>query len=233
MSDMRRLAALLLLAVGLLAVSATPVACISVPRPSRVPVTLHVMSQCPDAVHCENVFADVLTQVGRITDINTEYIGSPSSDPRYEPHGGVRCMHGGGECQGNIQQLCAHSIYSGFNPNGWFDFVLCQSENIGAIPGNGLECANDLDLNMDAFRNCTEPYGYGGQLLHESVMRTKERGITKSCTVVIDDEIVCVRDGGSWYNCPNGSTVADFVRQICQRYQGPRLPTVCANILDA
>jgi hypothetical protein len=41
----------------------------------RVPVTLGVMSRCPDALLCEAVFDQVLHSVGGITDLNLTYVG--------------------------------------------------------------------------------------------------------------------------------------------------------------
>jgi hypothetical protein len=40
----------------------------------RVPVTLGVMSQCPDAMLCEAVFDQVLKRVMDIVDLNLTYV---------------------------------------------------------------------------------------------------------------------------------------------------------------
>jgi len=54
---------------------------------------------------------------------------------------------------------------------------------------------------------------------------------SKSCTVVLEESIICVRDGGTWYNCPGGYEVSDFVRQICEAYSGPNPPAACNKYL--
>jgi hypothetical protein len=41
----------------------------------RVPVTLGVMSQCPDAMLCESVFDRVLKEVMDIVDMQLTYLG--------------------------------------------------------------------------------------------------------------------------------------------------------------
>lgn len=42
----------------------------------RVPVVLAVMSKCPDAVDCEGVFDDVLTEVGDMMDLQLTFIAT-------------------------------------------------------------------------------------------------------------------------------------------------------------
>ena len=41
----------------------------------KVPVILGVMSQCPDALYCEEVFDRVLEHVGDIIDLQLSFIG--------------------------------------------------------------------------------------------------------------------------------------------------------------
>lgn len=60
----------------------------------------------------------------------------------------------------------------------------------------------------------------GRRLLRESIQRTKEAGVTKSCTIDITSTIKhegkrrCIVDGGVWKGCDDGHTPADFVRVI-------------------
>jgi len=64
----------------------------------RVPVTLGVMSQCPDALLCEAVFDQVLSsrEVMGIVDLQLTYIGQLDSS---EPDFGVECIHGPDEAR--------------------------------------------------------------------------------------------------------------------------------------
>ena len=41
----------------------------------KVPLTLGVMSRCPDAIRCESVIDDVLKQVASKVDISLSFIG--------------------------------------------------------------------------------------------------------------------------------------------------------------
>jgi hypothetical protein len=46
-----------------------------------------------------------------------------------------------------------------------------------------------------------------------------DRGITRSCTVVVDGTKRCVRDGGRWYDCPGGSSDAELLGSLCKAYK--------------
>lgn len=61
--------------------------------------------------------------------------------------------------------------------------------------------------------------GYGMDMLRESVRRSKDAGVTKSCTVRLNEEIYCIRDGGEWKDCPNGPGVNDLIIAVEKLYQ--------------
>ncbi|THH21586.1 hypothetical protein EUX98_g8354 [Antrodiella citrinella] len=186
-------------------------------RAVKVPVVLGVMSQCPDAILCESVFDDVVEQVGGKIDLSLTFIGTiNTSDSEF----GVTCKHGPGECAGNVHELCA-SKYESFDK--WWPFVQCQNKlprlDIGT-PAATLQCAAESDIAWDEgpAGACAGPDGSasgeeGVQLLKESVKVTASLGITKSCTIVINNKQVCIRDS-DWYSCPGGHEPEDFVRQI-------------------
>ena len=44
----------------------------------------------------------------------------------------------------------------------------------------------------------------GKERLRESADFTWSEGVSKSCTIWVDDRPRCVHDGGIWYNCPGG-----------------------------
>ncbi|KAI8928662.1 hypothetical protein BC831DRAFT_447487 [Entophlyctis helioformis] len=190
---------------------------------TKVPVTLFVMSKCPDAVLCERVFASVLEAVAPITDLTTQYIG------KAEPDGFV-CRHGESECVGNIQQLCARDLFP--EANRWFSFVQCQNENDHwrSIPAGSHECfkraisPNQTDL--DRWQACVDGE-YGSRLLRESLARTQAAGVTNSCTIAINGEKRCVHDS-DWKQCPGGHEVDDFVRDICA---AAGYPEICSSQL--
>lgn len=50
-------------------------------------------------------------------------------------------------------------------------------------------------------------------------MSVYQAGVTKSCTVRLNDEIYCIRDGGKWSDCPSGPGVNDLVIAVEKLYR--------------
>jgi len=188
----------------------------------RVPVTLGVMSQCPDAMLCEAVFDQVLKRVMDIVDLNLTYVARLNSSA---PDFGVECMHGPDECAGSVQQLCV-AKYT--NPREWWSFVRCQNyqgrDQVGT-PEVALKCARAVGIDWveGGAGNCAGLDGSGKgaegvKLLQESVQATKALGIEKSCTILINGRQVCIHDG-VWKECQAGHYPSDFIRQINNAYE--------------
>ncbi|KAG5724357.1 hypothetical protein E4T56_gene16049 [Termitomyces sp. T112] len=186
----------------------------------KVPIQLGVMSRCPDALLCENVFDDVLPKVSNKVDISMFYVAK--LDPQEEVFG-VRCKHGPEECVGNIQQLCVAK----YEPAVWWEFVQCQNyegrDKIGN-PDLALKCASTVGIDWEKSRagTCAGLDGSGTEsegitLLKDSVKLAQNLGIEKSCTILINGNKVCTHDG-TWKGCENGHSVNDFVRQINEAY---------------
>lgn len=134
-------------------------------------------------------------------------------------------MHGREECVGNVQELCASKYAPRQN---WWSFVHCQNYEgrykVGT-PALALRCARSAKLDMEN-SGVGQCMGFdasgvaeeGVALLKESVQKSKDLGIEwvfvryfllvsrhscpcrKSCTVIINDEVVCIRDG-TWKEC--------------------------------
>lgn len=187
----------------------------------KVPVTLGVMSRCPDALICEAVFDKVVTKIGDKIELSLSFIGKLNDS---EKDFGVSCMHGPDECAGNVQELCAFKYLP---QQQWWSYVQCQNYNgrdkIGT-PDVALSCANTAKFSWEesGVGECAGPSGDGKgeegvELLKESVQTSELLGITKSCTVLINAEKVCVHDE-TWKECDNGHTPEDFIRQINDEY---------------
>ncbi|OCH92875.1 hypothetical protein OBBRIDRAFT_750437 [Obba rivulosa] len=188
----------------------------------KVPVILGVMSRCPDAHLCETVFDQVLHQVSDKVVLQLSFIGTPNAS---EPDFGVTCMHGPEECAGNVHELCAMKYAP---QTQWWEFVQCQNfqgrGHVG-LPDTAFKCANsaNIDWEESGVGDCAGLDGSGKgdegvKLLQESVKNSQLIGIKKSCTIIINGKQVCIHDG-TWYDCENGHTVKDFVRQIDEEYQ--------------
>ncbi|EJF61129.1 hypothetical protein BD309DRAFT_947563 [Dichomitus squalens] len=187
----------------------------------KVPVTLGVMSACPDAILCESVFDHVVQRVADKVDLTLTFIGKLNSS---EPDFGVTCMHGSNECAGNVQELCAIK-YAPFQQ--WWPFVQCQNfqgrYEVGK-PETALKCAKaaDLDWENSGVGACAGLSGDGKgeegiRLLQKSVVETRLLGVEKSCTVIINGKQVCIRDG-AWKQCEGGHAPSDFIRQIEEEF---------------
>ncbi|KAI0068706.1 hypothetical protein BV25DRAFT_1817615 [Artomyces pyxidatus] len=200
----------------------------------KVPVTLGVMSRCPDALLCEAVFDQIMPRIAHKVDFSLTYVAKVNSS---EPDFGATCMHGPDECAGNVQQLCA-AKYTPLKT--WWEFVMCQNyekrEAIGR-PDVALKCARaaGIDWETSQVGQCAGLDASGVEdegvlLLHESIKATEALGIKKSCTVVINGEKVCVHDE-TWKDCDNGHSPKDFIRQIEAEYR--RLNGFTAEDIEA
>ncbi|KZT12569.1 uncharacterized protein LAESUDRAFT_718841 [Laetiporus sulphureus 93-53] len=188
----------------------------------KVPVTLGVMSRCPDALLCESVFDRVLSRVSEKVNLTLSFIGSIDSS---EPDFGVTCKHGPDECAGNVHELCAMKHASALQ---FWEFVQCENyqgrDKIG-LPETALQCAKtaNIDWEDSGVGACAGLDGSGKaaegvQLLQDSVKASQAMGIKNSCTVLINGKQVCIHDG-TWKECENGHTAHDFIRQINEEYQ--------------
>jgi len=164
--------------------------------------------------------------------------GPPTADPCHSLARGerVECMHGPDECLGDIIELCAADLYPTAAET-YLGFTMCLTQDYQHIPDSELveACALEHDVDIDRLNGCvSDDIGFGAHLLRQSVTRSSQANVTKSCTVRglrlpffsvgasfdwqhqvrLDDEIWCIRDGGAWKDCPNGHEVRDLVRDI-------------------
>ncbi|CAK7263967.1 hypothetical protein SEPCBS119000_000752 [Sporothrix epigloea] len=178
-----------------------------------VPFEAHIMSKCPDAVDClRELVLPTMQHVFDKVNFTLSYIGRPTGD------GGVECMHGPAECMGNILELCAQRLNP--DPKIYLGFTMCISQDYQHIPDRELieGCALEHAVDFEALNECaTRDDGqYAMNLLRDSVQHTKAVGVTKSCTVRLDNEVYCIRDDGEWTDCPAGPGVRDLIIRIAK-----------------
>lgn len=141
------------------------------------------------------------------------YIGTMEAND-----GGVQCKHGPDECLGNILELCAAHLYPDVKT--YLGFTMCLTSDYHQIPEEALvkDCALEHGVDFAKLNDCAsrDDGAYGQDLLRESVNRTAQAGVSRSCTVRLDNEIRCIRDGGEWKNCDGGSTPKDLVRDVVE-----------------
>lgn len=149
---------------------------------------------------------------------------------------GVQCKHGPPECLGNIIELCSAYLYP--DPKIYLGFTMCLTRDYPHIPEKGLteDCALEHGIDFEKLNECAssdDAIGLG--MLRDSVKRTSEvwrlipssylnanhvqAGVTKSCTVRLNEEIYCIRDDGEWKDCPNGPGVNDLVLAVEKLYR--------------
>jgi hypothetical protein len=128
-------------------------------------------------------------------------------------------MHGPSECLGNTIILCAAKLYP--NPKLHLGFANCLISEYKDIPQQELieGCALEHGLDFKLLNNCISNEGEGVGLLRDSALRSADHNVTKSCTVRLDGEIRCIRDGGEWYDCEGGSSVKDLVKDVGRLYE--------------
>ena len=145
---------------------------------------------------------------------------------------------------GNIIELCAQELYP--DPKIFLGFTMCLTRNYKDIPQRSLieDCALEHAINFANLNECAtrDDGGYGVGLLRDSIRRSTEvsirqsplpnlslgylylmrwaqAGVTKSCTVRLNEEFYCVRDDKEWKDCPAGPGVDALVSAVERLYR--------------
>lgn len=181
----------------------------------KVAFEAHIMSKCPDAKYClEKLVVPAMERVHDKVNFTMSFIGS------VDPHSdAVSCMHGPGECLGDMILLCAQKLYP--DPKIHLGYANCMISNYPNIPERDLVegCAMEHGIDFAKINNCiSDEGGEGIGLLRDSIERSSDSNVTKSCTVRVNGEIRCIRDGGQWKDCAGGSSVDDLVKDIEKAY---------------
>jgi len=156
--------------------------------PIPIPLEAHIMSKCPDARDC--LIDLVVPAMSRLNpshvNFTLSYIGTTT-----DHDDGVECRHGPDECLGNILQLCAAKLYR--DPKQYLGFAYCMVKRLEDIPHRAMveECAAEYGIEFQKLNDCAskDDGSFGIGLLRNSVTRTKEAGVTKSCTVSCNRDV--------------------------------------------
>jgi len=185
-----------------------------------VNIEFFVMSRCPDAIKCEQLFLPILLKFSSIINFTLSFIALESNLTD------IKCKHGPSECIGNKQQLCIQNIY---NQTILIKYLICQSKNILEIPDNGEQCAKKNLINWSNIQSCVTT-NKGNNLFHKSLERTHLALAKKSCTIHINEKFWCMHDG-FWLNCIEGHDEKSFIKAICSRYNGKNKPNECTKFI--
>lgn len=128
-------------------------------------------------------------------------------------------MHGPGECLGDMIALCADDLYPKDSIIS-LGFSNCLVSSYSKIPERELveSCALEHGIPFDQLNDCISEEGKGLDLLEQSVERSIAAGVTKSCTVRVNNQEWCIRDGGEWKDCSQGSDVKSLVKEVERLY---------------
>ncbi|GAM34841.1 hypothetical protein TCE0_015r02689 [Talaromyces pinophilus] len=196
-----------------------------------VPLDVHIMSKCPDAKDClQKLVLPAMERISDKVDFQLSFIGSTSD---------VECKHGPTECIGNMLMLCAANLPFTTSQISSIPrtpvirslgFANCLIDDYPQIPSRGLvqNCALEHGIDFEALNTCasredddfenpgdpTPENPSGIALLRKSVRHTQEVGVTKSCTVRLNETVWCIRDDGQWKDCAHGSDVSTFVDEV-------------------
>ncbi len=182
---------------------------------TKVPLEAHIMSKCPDARDClVELVVPAMEEIVDKVDFTLSYIGKVDKDDN------VKCMHGQTECLGNMMMLCAAQLYPD-DVKISLGFSTCLVRSYERIPQRDLVqgCALEHGVDFDQLNGCISEEGHGLDLLGSSVLRSKDAGVTKSCTVRVNGEKWCIRDGGQWKECVGGHEVSDLVAEVERLYK--------------
>lgn len=173
----------------------------------KLDVELYVMSQCPYGVQAENTMFAAIKELGEQNfNLQVDYISTDLGNGQFQS------LHGQPETDGNIVQLCARDV----DETKYLDLVLCMNENPQSIPGNWEVCAEKLDYDVEAVRNCFEGE-QGKQLLSESSANSVAASASGSPTIIID---------GAQYS--GGRSQTDFIRSFCSAFE--EQPAACSEL---
>ena len=188
---------------------------ISSSNSTKVPLEAHIMSKCPDARDClRDLIVPAMEQVVSRVDFTLSYIGKVDNDSN------VQCMHGQTECLGNMMMACAAQLYPD-DVKISLGFSTCLILSYQKIPQKELVqgCAMEHSVDFEKLNDCISEEGHGLDLLESSVEHSADAGVTKSCTVRVNGETWCIRDGGEWKDCPGGHNVSDLVGEVDRLYK--------------
>ena len=134
----------------------------------------------------------------------------------------IECMHGETECLGNMLSLCAKNLF----PNNTvisLGFTTCLVSSYSRIPDRSLveNCALEHGIDFDALNACVSEEGKGIELLRDSVERSMDAAVKRSCTVRVAGKQWCVRDGGKWKDCVEGHEPKDLIAAIKKLHDAP------------
>lgn len=171
----------------------------------KVKIQSFEMAKCP---YCSQFKLQWNSQVMQapgvrdIMDMQEFFVGRYSG-------GEFECLHGPGECVGDLFLLCAHNLTVTHNPWGWWDLAVCMQRDYKNIPDNIPSCTNQTRGMDYAQINACATGSLGVQLFRESIAYGNAQGIYETPTTIVN--------GKTYVGGPDHP-----LQTICDAYTGPR-----------
>lgn len=181
--------------------------CASVAPAKKVTLDLYVMSQCPYAVQVDKSIKPVLDKLGPAVELRRHFIGLAQD-------GLLASMHGESEVNGDLLEICAAKV----DPAKYPDLLFCLNRNYKEIPNNFDACASEVKVDGDKIKVCASGVE-GKKLLEDSFLRSKEKQMVGSPTIVIN---------GKPYSGSRASL--DLLRYLCSLFETGTAPEACVSI---
>ncbi|MBI5488645.1 MAG: hypothetical protein HY905_15025 [Deltaproteobacteria bacterium] len=159
-----------------------------------------VMSQCPYGVQALDAMREVLTAFGSDITFDVHYIADASGD-------GFQSMHGQGEVDEDIRELCAKKLYR--DGNKFMDYIWCRNKDIRNAAWQG--CATEAGMDVAALETCSTG-DQGRQLLREDAALGRALGFNSSPTWLVDNK----RQAGGF----DPRTIQQAICQGSPQFQG-------------
>jgi predicted DsbA family dithiol-disulfide isomerase len=138
---------------------------------------LFVMSQCPYGIQALDAMKEVLTNFKGNIDFSVHYIANEN------PDGTFTSLHGQGEVDEDIREVCAAKYYP--DSYKYMDYIWCRNKN---IKGTDWEsCATQAGMSAATIKSCFEGTE-GKSLLKENIKLTDELSIGSSPTFLANNK---------------------------------------------
>ncbi len=166
-----------------------------------------VMSQCPYGTQALDAMKEVLANM-KDADFSVHYIAGYD-----EATGQFNSLHGQGEVDENIRELCAIKYYP--ENHKYMDYIWCRNKDIRSTTWEG--CAQEAGMDAAKIKQCAEG-DEGKNLLKEDLKIAQELGIGASPTWMANNKYQF------------SGIAADAIRQsLCRYNQGL---AGCENVLS-
>jgi hypothetical protein len=143
----------------------------------KVSVDFFAMSMCRHCAEFEPTLKSVADLLGDGIRLRIFYVAT-------ESNGTFTSMHGPGEVDEDIRQVCINEYY----PDRLLDYMLCAAGDYGNPAGSWEGCAEKNGIDRDTITSCWQG-DEGRALFSENIKKTDYLKITKSPALMINKQV--------------------------------------------